>query len=415
MRDTNFYTGFVPVANQKSVTHDRSSVSSPNDAADTAIAQCLEAYTTRLRSCCQTLIQYCSRRACCFRSPPTQAGVTTSPGIPFAPFSPPSQPKEASVELVPRTAGNEDGVNRGERLQLEIRGMDCVDCVPKVGRALAQLSSVTLVNLDYFSGIAELQHDPEIIDAAAIANYVARATGFGVKALTASSAFGTSTAIVTLPISLTTIPPPEALDDFDIHRGSNPRVIELSFPAHIDSPYRAREILEKLKPWGATLVPANSEGRQRDTATHVVVVRTTSCAVLSIPVLVLAWANLPHNPTLYGGIAIGLTTVIQGLAFPLFSSAFRSIVYLRQADMSVLVSISTLAAYIFSIVAYAFQVAGRPFATPFFESTALRDSYLSRTYHFRRHTSLNGFCPPRTPATPANQRPPSLNSQEDDT
>jgi Cu2+-exporting ATPase len=253
--------------------------------------------------------------------------------------------------------------------------MDCVDCVPKVGRALGQLPSVNSVNLDYFSGIAELQYDPEIIIPDAIASYVSRATGFGVKALTqAPNSSGAAVAIITLPISFSTVPPREAFDGFDTHYGSNPRIIELSFPAHIDSPHRPREILEKLEPFGAALVPANSEGRQRDMATQdliVVVVRTTTCALLTVPVLVLAWANLPHRPVLYGGIAVGLTTLIQGLAFPLFSSAFRSIFYLRQADMSVLVSISTLTAYVFSVVAYAFQVAGQPFASPFFETNAL--------------------------------------------
>lgn len=353
------------------VTPSRSSL--PNDVAETAVTY-LEAYTSNLRSCCQALLQYCSRRACCFRSHPTGARDASS-AVPFSTYSPLPQPGKVSIKEHTRLDGNEDVARRGEKLQLEIRGMDCVDCVPKVGRALAQLPTVVSVNLDYFSGVAELQHDPEIITPAAIASYVARATGFGVKALTqASSALGTSAPIITLPVSFSTIPPREVFDGFDIRCGSNPRVIELSFAAHADCPHRPREILEKLQPFGAALVPVDSEGRERDIVTRdliAVVVRTTACAVLTVPVLVLAWANLPPHPVLYGGIAVGLTTLIQGLAFPLFSSAFRSIFYLHQADMSVLVSISTLTAYVFSVVAYTFQVAGHPFATPFFETNAL--------------------------------------------
>ncbi|KAG2144603.1 heavy metal translocatin [Suillus clintonianus] len=250
--------------------------------------------------------------------------------------------------------------------------MDCADCVVKVGRALAQLSSVTPINVDYFSGLAELQYDAEAITPAAIIAYVARATGFGVRALTATSGSGAA-AIVTLPLSFSTMPPPEALDGFDTRFGSNPHVIEVSFPVHIDSPHRPRDVFEQFKAFGAELVPAGSDGHH-DMATHdliVVGIRTIACGVLSIPVLVLAWANLPYRPVLYNSISVGFTTLIQGVAFPIISSAYRSIVYLHQADMSVLVAISTLTAYIFSVVSYAFEVAGRPFSPPFFETSAL--------------------------------------------
>jgi Cd2+-exporting ATPase len=99
--------------------------------------------------------------------------------------------------------------------------------------------------------------------------------------------------------------------------------------------------------------------------------RTIACALLSIPVLILAWANLPRRPLLYGIISIVFTTLIQGLSFPIMSSAMRSIIYLRQIDLDVLVVISTLTAYVFSVVSFAFEVAGRPFSSPFFETTAL--------------------------------------------
>lgn len=39
--------------------------------------------------------------------------------------------------------------------------------------------------------------------------------------------------------------------------------------------------------------------------------------------------------------------------------------------MGVLVAVSTLTAYIFSLVAFAFEIAGKPFTKPFFETTAL--------------------------------------------
>lgn len=116
---------------------------------------------------------------------------------------------------------------------------------------LAQLLSVVSVNLRYFSGTAELHHYPGIITPAAIANYVARATGFGIKALTqASSSSGTLAAIITLSRYL---PSSESLLMALIHRSS--KFIEILFPTHIDSPYRPRQILKILNPYGAMLFP----------------------------------------------------------------------------------------------------------------------------------------------------------------
>lgn len=48
--------------------------------------------------------------------------------------------------------------------------------------------------------------------------------------------------------------------------------------------------------------------------------------------------------------------------------------------MGVLVAVSTLTAYVFSLVAFAFEAAGRRFTEPFFETTALLVSliYLGR-------------------------------------
>ena len=48
--------------------------------------------------------------------------------------------------------------------------------------------------------------------------------------------------------------------------------------------------------------------------------------------------------------------------------------------MNVLVSLSSITAYVFSVVAFGFEVAGKPFTDPFFETVALLISliYLGR-------------------------------------
>jgi Cu2+-exporting ATPase len=130
----------------------------------------------------------------------------------------------------------------------------------------------------------------------------------------------------------------------------------------------------ELAEYGPQLLPVDAIGRVDDRVAQDlrrIVLRTLSIIVLAIPVLVLAWAPLPERPLAYGIVSVVFTTLIQVAAFPILSSSVRSIIFLRTADMSVLVSISTLSAWIFSLVSFAFEVAGKPFAAPFFETAAL--------------------------------------------
>ncbi|KAJ7118089.1 E1-E2 ATPase-domain-containing protein, partial [Mycena epipterygia] len=93
--------------------------------------------------------------------------------------------------------------------------------------------------------------------------------------------------------------------------------------------------------------------------------------LLAIPVLLLTWAHLPGTPFAHGLASVVLTTLIQVAAFPILSSTVRSIVFTHAVDMSVLVSVSSLSAWIYSLVSFAFAAAGKPFADPFFETVAL--------------------------------------------
>lgn len=266
----------------------------------------------------------------------------------------------------------EKGDQLKQKLELEIRGMDCIDCLPKVERALGKLDSVDSAELDYLSGIASLIYDPDVITPDVISGYVAHATGFNVKARNPDLSRDRNT-YITLPLYFANNPPRSAFEGYDVEDGQNSRIVEVRFPIHGKASKRPRDVFNHFKAYGAQLASQSSE-YSRNAATHdliIVALRTAVCAVLTIPVLVLVWAKLPHRPVIYGAISVGLTTAIQVLAFPIFSHAVRSILYLHQADMNVLVSVSTLTAYTFSVFAYGFEVAGKPFSTPFFETSSL--------------------------------------------
>ena len=100
---------------------------------------------------------------------------------------------------------------------------------------------------------------------------------------------------------------------------------------------------------------------------------TLFSAVLTIPVLVLAWAPLPPRPTVYAGASLALATIVQfAIAGPFYPSALRALVFTHVIEMDLLIVLSTSTAYIFSIVSFAYQLVGRPLPTgEFFETSTL--------------------------------------------
>lgn len=95
--------------------------------------------------------------------------------------------------------------------------------------------------------------------------------------------------------------------------------------------------------------------------------------ILTIPVLVFAWAPVDHENIAYAHASIALASVVQVIAWIEFlPSALRSLWYSRVLDMDFLISLSTTTAYVFSVVLYAFRVIGKPLDTgSFFETSTL--------------------------------------------
>lgn len=100
---------------------------------------------------------------------------------------------------------------------------------------------------------------------------------------------------------------------------------------------------------------------------------TLISAILTIPVLVLAWAPLPPRPSVYGGISLALATIVQfAVAGPFYPSALKALVFTHMIEMDLLIVLSTSTAYVFSLVSFAYELVGRPLPTgDFFETSTL--------------------------------------------
>jgi hypothetical protein len=88
--------------------------------------------------------------------------------------------------------------------------------------------------------------------------------------------------------------------------------------------------------------------------------------ILTIPVLIFAWAPLPQYDLVFGSVSLALATIIQVLiAGPFYPSALKSLLFARVIEVDLLIVLSTSAAYIFSIVAFGYLIRGNPLSTAY--------------------------------------------------
>ena len=228
------------------------------------------------------------------------------------------------------------------------------------------------------------------LDPETVARFIARFTGFTVKADTSGEEMDDR---ITLPITFERLPPEDLLTrlglriDEDIdekmsiwtrlmtrlsYRKNSLTCKVLSFAIAGPDKKHPREVLTELMPYGPTLLPeiGKPTSAQRDLRQSMS--RTAAMATFTIPILILVWADLPKDQvTTRRWTECMLATIVQGLAWPLFRTSFRVLWYLHIADLGLLASLSTCLAWSFSVVAFGFELAGMPFAEPFFETSAL--------------------------------------------
>lgn len=151
---------------------------------------------------------------------------------------------------------------------------------------------------------------------------------------------------------------------------------EVDVVLHLDSDngVHPRRLIQDLEPYGVSLrkdrKDQNHERINRDLLN--ISSRTLASLVLTIPILVLVWSPTPLvSSTTSQSIQLTLATLIIIVAWPVYSGSLRSAYYLHRADLGVLTSFSTLTSYLFSVIAFGFEMAGRNIGDPFFETVGL--------------------------------------------
>ena len=291
---------------------------------------------------------------------PTCAGACCSVG-PGSDLEILNAPTHTITDIEKQGAGNEHVV-------LSISGMTCTGCETKLNRTLANVPAVKDLKTSLVLSRAEFNVDLRLSSVEEVLKHLKRTTEFKCERVRNQG----SSIDLLVPNDHSKIisqPWPSGVTDIEV---VDKQTVRITFDPKIIG---ARDLTEKI--WGPPiqLAPPAGDPSLEAGSKHVqhVGLRTLLSAVLTIPVLVMAWAPLPEREVAYSSASLALATVVQFLiAGPFYPKALKALVFSRVIEMDLLIVLSTSAAYIFSVVSFGFLIARKPLSTgQFFETSTL--------------------------------------------
>lgn len=262
----------------------------------------------------------------------------------------------------------ETGISGKDHVILSISGMTCTGCETKLQRTLASLTSVKNLKTSLVLSRAEFDLDLSNGSVEEVMKHLERTTEFKCEKVTNQ---GSNIDIITPGDAVGFVNDSWPLGVTDANVVSK-NIMNVAFDSKVVG---ARDLLEKGWDAPMTLAPPRGDQSLAAGSKHVrnVGLSTILSAILTIPVLVLAWAPLPEREIAYGSASLALATLVQFLiAGPFYPKALKALVFSRVIEMDLLIVLSTTAAYIFSVVSFGYLVAGKPLSTgEFFETSTL--------------------------------------------
>ena len=263
----------------------------------------------------------------------------------------------------------EEGPRCAEHVVLKFPGSNCPSCTGKISKAFESLPAIYNLQMNTILLQAEFDLDLAKSSVRNVIKSIKRTTGrtcqrigegwqeLDVVVLGACVDFE---ADAMLPIGVK-----------DVTR-LNRHTFSVKYDANI---LGARQLLKSLNTnvdSPVTLAPPRSHDEE-STGMRATAYVTVISSVLTIPILVLAWAPLPKHTIAYGAVSLALATIIQiVVAGPFYPKAFRSLIKDREIDLNLLVVLSTSITYGFSVASLICEVNGRRLVSGiYFETSAL--------------------------------------------
>ncbi|KAI9664964.1 MAG: hypothetical protein M1821_006412 [Bathelium mastoideum] len=273
---------------------------------------------------------------------------------------------------VARPVDPEMGRSGKEHVILSVSGMTCTGCETKLARTLAALPAITELRTSLILARAEFDLDTGAQSMVDVLKHLERTTEFkcervrneGSNLYLICQSDASHIAKGDWPKGVTEI------------RVVDKKTIRVDFDPEVTG---ARDLVEKGWPGEYMLLASpRTDPILEAGAKHVrhVGYMTLLSTVLTIPVLVLAWAPLPdkkRKEIALGAISLAFATIIQfAVARPFYSTALKALIFSRVIEMDLLIVLSTSTAYIFSVIAFGYLVAHKPLpGGEFFETSTL--------------------------------------------
>ena len=255
-----------------------------------------------------------------------------------------------------------------ERVVLSISGMTCTGCETKLNRTLATVPAVNDLKTSLVLSRAEFNIDMRLGSVDEVIKHLERTTEFKCERIQTQ---GSNLDFIVDGSTLEFIRQawPKGVDDMTVLDKNTVRVV---FDPKIVG---ARSLAEMSWNRPVKLAPPAGDSSLEAGSKHVrhIGYTTLLSAVLTVPVLVMAWAPVPENETAYSSASLALATIVQVvIAGPFYPKAIKALVFSRVIEMDLLIVLSTTAAYIFSVVSFGYLIGGKPLSTgQFFETSTL--------------------------------------------
>ena len=255
-----------------------------------------------------------------------------------------------------------------EHVALDVQGLTCVGCETKLFRALRDIRGVCNLQTSLLLSKAEFDLDEKAGPVDKVIKSVERSTGFACRRL---SNEGQKLDVLVDGDAEKFIEGkyPEGITQMDV---IDKRTVRITFDPNIVG---SRAVVANLFGTQSKLAAPRTSSDLESGQKHVrhTARVTLVSAILTVPVLVLAWAPLTPRPMAYNAASLALATAVQFvIAGQFYVSALKALIYTHVVEMDLLIVLSTSTAYIFSVVSFAYQVIDRPLPTgQFFETSTL--------------------------------------------
>eukprot|EP01117_Protostelium_nocturnum_P010371 TRINITY_DN3730_c0_g1_i2.p1 TRINITY_DN3730_c0_g1~~TRINITY_DN3730_c0_g1_i2.p1 ORF type:complete len:926 (+),score=267.82 TRINITY_DN3730_c0_g1_i2:1579-4356(+) len=260
-------------------------------------------------------------------------------------------------------------------ISFSIKGMTCTGCINKLERVVKKINGMTQLNASLLLAQGAARYDTEMWTSDALLKLISERTGFSCKLILSAGTSSLVLFVADVPLCVSSAR--KFAGVLEISKLGKKK-IRVSFDPAVVSP---RKLLAQFEPFKGRLdLDYNEEGQSlKASSTHVreLFLTTLLATILTIPVLILAWAPLPPRPLAYGIVSLILTTIVQLFCgYKIYRGAFKSLVYNHELDLDSVVVLSTSSAWIFSIVAFAFETRGVHISQSFFETSSLLVTFI---------------------------------------